>query len=344
MPRNDGAPVAVIGAGSALVAVAIWLAAMLPAGSGSALIVYCAHDAVYAEDILRDFERDTGIAVQIRFDTEATKSLGLVQLIERERSSPRCDVFWNNELLGTLSLQRQRLLEPYRGPGWTRMPEAVRDARGEWVGFAARLRVWIVNRHAMSPDVSSVEAILDSETARAAFARPMFGTTLTHYAVLWNAWGPERVRAWHAHLRQRGVTEVNGNAVVKDLVARGACDCGATDTDDAFVALDDGFPVEMLPIRVDGRTIAIPNSVAIIHGTKHRAEAEKLVDYLASAETELRLARSKSRQIPLGPVGNAEVPHDVQRLQTWAADSFDLRGLLPEREACLAWLRQESTP
>jgi hypothetical protein len=44
------------------------------------LVVYCAHDSIYSEKILRDFEQRTGIPVATRFDTEATKSLGLTAL------------------------------------------------------------------------------------------------------------------------------------------------------------------------------------------------------------------------------------------------------------------------
>lgn len=332
---------AVIGALAVLILTGVWLSGTYGRLGKETLVVYCAHDAVYAEDILRTFEQETGVAVEVRFDTEATKSLGLVQLIERERQHPRCDVFWNNELLGTLSLQEQGLLEPYQGTGWQRIPEQFRDPAGYWVGFAARLRVWMVNINAAAADQATIDAILETEASRAAFAQPMFGTTLTHYAVLWNEWGPEKLKAWRANLLRDGLKEVKGNAAVKDLVASGQSDCGATDTDDVFVALDDMHPVDMFPVRVGGKVIAIPNTVAIIQGTRRRALAEKLVDYLTSAETELVLARSKSRQIPLGPVEDRDIPDEVRRLRDWSRDSVDLRPLLPARNACLNWLREE---
>lgn len=308
------------------------------------LVVYCAHDSIYADDVLRDFERATGIPVEVRYDTEATKSLGLQQLIQRERSAPRCDVFWNNELLGTLDLQADGLLEPYQGTGWNRMPEQFRDPEGYWVGFGARLRVWLVNTGQMAVDQDAIDGMLSLETARVCMAQPMFGTTLTHYAVLEAAWGSDRLQAWHRELRQRGLREVAGNGLSKDLVAAGTCDCGWTDTDDAFLALDAGAPVGMWPARVDGKTIAIPNSVAIIRGTRQRSAAERLVDFLTSAETELRLARSTARQIPLGPVDAAQLPADVAKLLPWGRDSLDLRGLLPARQSCLEWLKREYAP
>ena len=97
----------------------------------------------------------------------------------------------------------------------------------------------------------------------------------------------------------------------------------------------------MLPVRVDGKTICIPNSVAIVRGAKHPLEAQKLVDFLLSAETELRLAKSASRQVPLGKVPAEQLPEEVRPLAEWAADGADLRPLLPARRAVLAWLKTE---
>src|SRR5581483_8405178 len=125
-----------------------------------ALVVYCAHDAIYAEQILRAFERETGIPVAIRYDTEATKSLGLTELIIREKDAPRGDVFWNNELFGTLDLQERGLLEPYQGPGYARIPAAFKAPDGSWTGFAARLRVVIFNTARVGTTPPNITALL----------------------------------------------------------------------------------------------------------------------------------------------------------------------------------------
>src|SRR5262249_11172802 len=93
------------------------------APEGGSLVVYCAHDREFAEGILRDFEQQTGIPVNVRYDTEATKSLGLVNMLLQEREQPQCDVFWNNELLGTCELKEEEVLTPYDASGF----DPVRD-------------------------------------------------------------------------------------------------------------------------------------------------------------------------------------------------------------------------
>jgi iron(III) transport system substrate-binding protein len=310
------------------------------------LVVYCAHDAIYAEKILGDFEKHSGIPLAIRFDTEATKSLGLTELILREKDAPRCDVFWNNELLGMIDLQERGLLQPYQGPGYARIPAAFKAADGSWAGFAARLRVVIYNTAKIGTTPPNITGLLPgSDLSRVAIAKPLYGTTLTHYTLLGHLWGGDRLKAWHADWRRNGVKEVDGNAAVKDAVAGGACYAGFSDTDDFFEAKDDGKPVAMTPVRLDnGKTICIPNTVAIIRGAKHESEARQLVDFLLSEEAELALANSRSRQIPLGPVPMDKLSPEVRELAQVAHDGESLSSLGPARKECLAWLKSIYAP
>lgn len=336
---------AVVVLGGVLLVVAALLSGRTPWNSPrNALVVYCAHDAEYSEPILKEFERRTGIPVLIKFDTEATKSLGLINLLVQERSQPRCDVFWNNELVGMLDLQQQGLLDPHRGEGYARIPPLYRDPEGHWTGFAARLRVHIVNTSQMKADEETVERVWNDEPLdHVAIAKPLYGTTLVHYAVLADLWGLERLQEWHKSIRQRGLQEVNGNATVKNLVAQGACKTGLTDSDDFFVAKDAGEPVEMVPVRVGElhQTICIPNCVGVIRGTRQRAAARQLVDFLLSEETELKLSQSTARQIPLGPVTSGTLRPEVQQLAQWAQEGCDLRTLAFSRKTCINWLTEQ---
>jgi iron(III) transport system substrate-binding protein len=150
------------------------------------------------------------------------------------------------------------------------------------------------------------------------------------------------LKEWHDDMRARGIQEATGNAHVKNLVAEGVCSVGFTDTDDFFVAKDAGLPVEALPVRTpDGGTICIPNTVAIIQGARRPEAAKQLVDYLLSAEVELLLARSKARQIPVGPVDDTQLPDEVRQFSEWADEGVPLTDLLPARIACEEWLKSE---
>lgn len=343
MPKRSASSLLILSA-VGLMAVALWW--LRP--RQDALVVYCAHDAEFSEPILKEFERRMGIPVVIQFDTEATKSLSLIQRIKAESNQPQCDVFWNNETLGTMDLAEGGFLECYKGSGYERIPEKYKDSEGRWTGFAARLRVLIYHKEKLPegsvPDTEAeVVKLIEEKPSEFAFAKPMFGTTLTHYSAMWREWGGEKLQEWHRELVKNGGQEVAGNAKSKDLVAGGNCRAGFTDTDDFYVAYDSGKPVGMIPVRLkEGGTICIPNTVGIVKGTDRQESARKLVDYLLSEEVEVLLAKSAARQIPLGKVVEAKIPSEVADLMDEAGEGIDLRELGGARGECLAWLQKEA--
>jgi len=332
---------AIIGLAAAIAV--LWWLGFAGRGGPSPLVVYCAHDAIYSESVLKQFEAETGIPVEIRFDSEATKSLGLVEMILHERDQPRCDVFWNNELLGTLDIMDQGLLEPYKGEGYARMPGGFKDPLGRWTGFAARLRVWIVNKEKHEATESAIaETMAGDDLSRVTMAKALYGTTRTHYTVLWHVMGGERLKQWHRGLREREMIEAQSNGKTRDLVASGVCEIGWTDTDDFFGAVDDGKPVAAAPVRLEtGEVICIPNTVSIIRGCKHPEAARKLVDYLLSEKVERQLAASRSRQIPLGPTEIGTLPAEMRQVAAEVDHAYPLTELGAARGECLAWLKTE---
>ena len=254
-------------------------------------------------------------------------------------------MFWNNQTLGTIRLQHAGILESYRSKSASRIPDQFKDAEGYWTGFAGRLRVYIVNTAVVKADDTSISAILESNSlTRVTIAQPLFGTTLSHYSVLMGQWGEERLKAWHADIHARGIREVRGNSMTKDLVAEQICDVGFTDTDDAFAAIDDGKPVSILPVRLDdGKTICLPNSVAVIRNCPHLDNAKTFVDFLLSAEVEIALANSSARQIPLGDVDETQLTDEIRELKAWAADSISLSQAADVNQQVLDWLTAEYT-
>ena len=85
-------------------------------GCGASVVAYTAQDSEFAEPVFEQFARATHLKPATKFDVESTKTVGLVNEIIAEAQQPRCDVFWNNEILNTLRLEKLGLLESYRSP------------------------------------------------------------------------------------------------------------------------------------------------------------------------------------------------------------------------------------
>ena len=330
-----------------VVVAALGVAVLLPLlmASDDRLVIYCAHDEALAGGVIDRFEQESGIQVDVRYDEEANKSLGLTKLLLTEKDEPRADVFWNNQLLGTVRLQSEGVLQPYRGRGWERRSDVFRDPAGHWVGFASRMRVFIVNTDRMAATPEAITQRLNEESLKGvAIAEPLFGTTLSHYCVLADQWGVEALKEWHRDLRSRGIRIVRGNSMAKDLVAQGICDMGFTDTDDAFAAIDAGANVAMLPVRLNNQaTICLPNSVAMIAGCRHPEAARRFIDFVLSEGTEPQLATGAGRQIPTGPVDETLLPQELRPLRQWAVDAVPLARAASFHFVMQNWLSAEST-
>lgn len=298
--------------------------------------IYCSLDQVYSEPILRDFEKQSGIKVNAVFDIEANKTVGLVRTILEEKSRPRCDVFWNNEIAQTIRLKKAGVLTHYNSPNAKEIPQEFRDPEGHWTGFAARARVFIVNTQKLSPEdlpSSLLDLANPKWSKRFILAKPLTGTTLTHFAALFATWGEEKTKQFCEDLLRNTGGLANGNAHVSKLVAKGEFAFGLTDTDDVQARIEEGAPVRAVYPDADGDgALVIPNTVSLVAGGPNPELGKKLIDWILRAETEARLAEGGSAQIPLRPgvphPARVKVPGDFRSMKVdWirTADEIDRR-------------------
>lgn len=270
---------------------------------GAEVVVYTSLDQIFSEPILREYESRSGVRVKAVYDVEASKTTGLVNRLIAEKGRPRADVFWNSEVGRTLVLKEQGVLEPYRSRSADDIPARFKDPDGYWTGFAARARVLIHNRTLLTPaelPSSIFELTEPAWRGRVAMAYPVFGTTATQLAAWHAVLGPERTAEYLRGLRSNEILIVDGNAMTRDLVVQGEVPLAFTDTDDAWVAIRAGKPVDMLyPDREGLGTLMIPNTVALVAGAPHPDEGRRLIDFLLSREVESLLAFSDSMQIPV---------------------------------------------
>ena len=267
--------------------------------------LYCSVDEPFARKVVAAFEEKTGIEVQIKTDTEAGKTTGLVRRIRAEQDRPRADVFWSSELFYTIRLGRDGLLTEYRPPA-EGIPERYRDPQGRWTAFGARARVLAFNTDKLDRQgvPQSWRALTDSRFNGAlGVADPRFGTTGGHVAAMAVLWGEEEYLRWLRELKEvTGGQWQDGNATAARRVGSGELLLCATDTDDVYARQNRGEPVGMIyPDLGDGGTLLIPNSVALLAGAPNPEGGKKLIDFLSSAETEKMLAESDSRNIPVRP-------------------------------------------
>src|SRR5262245_48187474 len=125
----------VLGIGSGILLVAAGCTRSDPgAGGRPTVTVYSALDREFAEPVLQAYEKETGVRISAKFDVESTKTVGLTNLIAAEAARPRCDLFWNNEILNTLRLKEKGLLAPFHPAHAAELPDTFKAKDGTWYG------------------------------------------------------------------------------------------------------------------------------------------------------------------------------------------------------------------
>ena len=230
------------------------------------VIIYTSQDQVYAEPILKEFERKSGIKVRAVYDSEAVKTVGLVNRLIAEKDHPQCDIFWNNEELRTRQL-------------------AARGVFDKWVAVGCRSRRIAVNTNKLSfaeAPHSLGELTNGIWRGKVALAYPLFGTTATHFLALRQAWGDARWQSWCRALAANKPFLVDGNSMAAKLVAQGEAWIGLTDSDDVAAEQREGAPIAPLPLTEE--SLLVPNTIAIAYGAPHPAAAQQLFEYLQRPE------------------------------------------------------------
>ena len=287
--------------------------------------IYVSTDRVFSEPVLRAYEQQSGVTVNAVYDTEETKSTGLANRLLAEQARPQADVFWSNEPVRTLVLKSRKALASYRSPNADGIPAALVDTEGYWTGFSARIRVIAYNTTLVKP-ADAPQSVFDLADPRwrgqVAIADPRFGSTSFHVAALYAAAGDQRMDAFFRQLKANDVKIVDGNSVVRDLVARGEVKIGLTDTDDVNVAIEDGQPIAMVLPDAAGLGVPVmPNMVSLVANAPHVQEGQRLIDYLLSRDVEEQLARSAAVQIPLH--AGVPGPKNIPAIETFTPMTLD---------------------
>ena len=280
------------------------------------VVVYVSEDQVFSEPILKDFERETGITVKPVFDTEESKSTGVMNRLIAEKDNAQADVYWANEPVRADVLKQRGVSTPYDSPSAKDIPDQFKDPDHYWTGFSARARLLLVNGGSTIEPQNVTAYTEPSAKGRAAIANPLFGTTTAYVAALFTIWGDERARTFMNDMKNNAVKITTSNGESADFVAAGQVDFSLVDSDDAVNRKKQGKRVEIIYPDQEPNGLGVlilPNAVALIKGGPQPENGKKLIDYLLSKSTERKLAFADCAQIPLHT--GVDTPPEVRRIE-----------------------------
>jgi iron(III) transport system substrate-binding protein len=279
-------------------ALALLLLTVSPLPAAPEVIVYTSQDEVYAEPVFQQFENETGIHVLPVFDSEAVKTVGLVNRLLAEQNNPECDVFWNNEEFRTRYLASRGVFRETNA--WTHL------------GYRLVINtnfITLANAPRTFSDVTNKIWF-----HKVALALPLFGTTATHFHALRQLWGDAAWQNWCHALVANNPFVVDGNSVVVKEVGRGEAWIGWADSDDIADAQQEGQPVLALPATAE--TLYLANTVGVIRNCPHPEAAQKFFDYLRNPAVSRKLVEAHALEgVTLDPaVAATGLPVDWDKL------------------------------
>lgn len=310
----------------------------------SRVVVYTSVDRIFSEPVLQQAGEDLGLNVVGVYDTEETKSTGLVNRLLARRDNPDGDVFWSGDPARAALLKAEGLTEPYVPGGAQTIPAQFKDDEEHWTGFSARTRVLLINND-LVPVGDEPKSIFDLTNPewrnRVSIANPLFGTTSFHVAALFVTLGEDRAKQWLADLKANGVNIVTSNGEVKRQVASGQIAIGLTDSDDAGEAIKDGAPVRFVLLDQEGGdplgNLVMPNTVSLVRNSPNPDQAKRVVDYLLTPKVQRMLAESCA-QAPLSP--GMTVPEGVVSLDDVVPMDVDYAATATRLEEIMPYLKE----
>ena len=298
-----GRPALVTALACALGAVVLSGCAQGQGAEPGALVVYSGQHVQTTQALVSAFERATGISVSLRSDDEDV----LADQIVTEGTRSPADVFYTENSPPLQYLASKGLLARVEPATLANTPPRFNSPDGEWVGVSARVSVMVYNTNLLKPSqlpASAIELAQPKWSGRIAIAgsetdfQPIV-TSIAHTygdaaALRWL----EAVRAnagSHAYPDNETVTDrVNRGQVALGIInqyywyrARAQAGAGGTHSAIAFFAPRDvGYVVNV-------------SGAGIVKSSAHRAEAQRFLAFLTSAQGQEIIAHSDSFEYPV---------------------------------------------
>lgn len=247
------------------------------------LTLYSGRGESFVQPIIDQFERDTGIKVNVRYGGTAQLAL-LVQ--EEGRRSP-ADLFWGQDAGAMGALANAQLLATLPRGTFKEIPEIYRSENRKWIATSGRARVIAYSTERASADEipNSVFDLTDQRFKGRIAIPPTNGGFQSFVTAMRVAHGDERTLTWLQGIKANEPKIFRNNTTAVAGIADGEADFALVNNYylPRFVTADAQFPVAQTFFdKGDIGNLVNVAGIAVLESSKNKRNAQKLVDYLVS--------------------------------------------------------------
>ena len=274
---------------TAVVAVALLLALATAGCSSSrdAMTIYSGRTQNLIGPLLEQFNKETGIAIDVKYGDSAELAL----LLDEEGERTPADIFLSQSPGATGFLGGKGRLAQLDAAVLDKVDRRFRNADGRWVGISGRQRVLVYNSEQVAeadlPD--SVLELTDERFAGKVAVAPSNGSFQDFVTAMRQLEGEETTATWLKELAANEPrTYANNNAIV-EAVSRGEVEMGLVNHyyNYRFQQESPGTPSRNHHFAGDDvGSLVIPATASVLAGTDKTEEATRFLNFLLSAEAQ----------------------------------------------------------
>ncbi|WP_332641718.1 iron ABC transporter substrate-binding protein [Aeromicrobium sp.] len=291
------------------------------------ITVYNAQHEELLQELAPAFTKKTGVKVKLRNGSDFELANQLVQ----EGSSSPADVFLTENSPAMSLVESKGLFAKLDASTLELVPAQYEAKSGQWMGFTARSTVLVYNK-AKIAEADLPKSLLDLADPKWK-GKVSFSPTGADFQAIVSAVlqlkGEEATKKWIAGLKANGTVYQGNNVVLKEVNAgtidtgviyhyywyRDQEESGENSNDSALHFFGDQDPGAFLSVSGAG----------VLKASKHSANAQKFVEFLASEEGQKALAASYALEYPLNPA--VDLGRDVKPLSELDPPVVDLSTL-----------------
>ncbi len=254
------------------------------------LVVYSGRSEALVGPIFEQFEQDTNIKLDVRYNSSPA---GATQLLQEREASP-ADVVFLQETSYLSVLANAGLLQELPNSLLDQVPEQFQEAQGRWMGTSARARVLAYNTNLISEDElpQSLAELSDPKYQGKLGWAPTNASFQAHISGLRALWGDEATEQWLEAMIQNQPTAYPKNAVQVSAAGTGEIAIGWVNHYylHRLQQQQPDLPVKnySFPQQGDAGNMLMIVGAAITKNTDNQAQAEMLLNYLVSEPVQWR--------------------------------------------------------
>ena len=302
------------------------------------LTVYSGREEELVQPLFDMFEKDTGIAVEVRYGDSAE----LAATIAEEGDNSPADVFFAQDpgSLGAVDGDLEKLPQETLD----RVPARFRDTGGHWVGTSGRVRVLAYNTDALSesqvPD--SVFDLTDPAWKGKIGIAPTNASFQAFVTAMRLSAGDQRTRQWLVDLKRNDPKTYEKNTPIVEAIAAGEIELGLVNHYYLYLVRQEqpNAPIanHFLAQGDPGALVSVAGA-GVLASSGNKDVAEQFVDFLLSdAGQRFYTDSAEEAEYPL--VAGLAARKGLPPLDTLEGPRVDLSTFGAELESTLELLRE----